>query len=57
MRDTETADLLEKQADMINYLKDHNNKLNQKLMTLSAQIRASTGNIPHSSSWMKVVDL
>lgn len=50
MRDTEMADLLEKQADMINYLKDHNNKLNQKLMTLSAQVRASTGNIPHTSN-------
>lgn len=45
MRDSDTADLLEKQADLINYLKDHNNKLNQKLMTLSAQLRASTGSI------------
>lgn len=42
-RDAETNDLLEKQADMINYLKDHNNKLNQKLMMLNAQIRASNG--------------
>lgn len=48
LRDTETMDLLEKQADLINYLKDHNNKLNQKLMVLSAQIRASTGNVSQS---------
>lgn len=47
-RDAETNDLLEKQADLINYLKDHNNKLNQKLMTLNAQIRASSGNIPQN---------
>lgn len=47
-RDTETNDLLEKQADLINYLKDHNNKLNQKLMTLSAQLRASTNNLPQN---------
>ncbi|XP_031634091.1 transmembrane protein 192-like [Contarinia nasturtii] len=47
-RDTEANDLLEKQADLINYLKDHNNKLNQKLMTLNAQIRASSGNIPQN---------
>lgn len=47
MRDSETADLLEKQADLIHYLKDHNIKLNQKLMVLNAQVRSSTsGNIP-----------
>lgn len=40
-RDAETNDLLEKQADLINYLKDHNNRLNQKLMTLNAQVRAN----------------
>lgn len=44
-RDAEASDLLEKQADLINYLKDHNNKLNQKLMTLNAQIRSSSGNL------------
>lgn len=44
-RDAETNDLLEKQADLINYLKDHNNKLNQKLMMLNAQIRASSSGI------------
>lgn len=44
-RDAETNDLLEKQADLINYLKDHNNKLNQKLMTLNAQLRASSGSV------------
>lgn len=43
-RDAETSDLLEKQADLINYLKDHNNKLNQKLMALSAQVKAASGN-------------
>lgn len=47
-RDSETNDLLEKQADLINYLKDHNNKLNQKLMTLNAQLRASSGSIPQN---------
>lgn len=44
-RDPSNSDLLEKQADLINYLKDHNNKLNQKLMTLNAQLRASTGSV------------
>lgn len=44
-RDPSNSDLLEKQADLINYLKDHNNKLNQKLMTLNAQLRASTGSM------------
>lgn len=44
-RDAATSDLLEKQADLINYLKDHNNKLNQKLMSLNAQLRASSGSI------------
>lgn len=44
-RDGDTNDLLEKQADLINYLKDHNNKLNQKLMTLNAQIRASSTSV------------
>ncbi|XP_055902594.1 transmembrane protein 192 [Eupeodes corollae] len=34
-----TAELLEKQADLINFLKDHNLKLNQKLMQLNAQVR------------------
>ncbi|XP_055851266.1 transmembrane protein 192 [Episyrphus balteatus] len=33
------AELLEKQADLINFLKDHNLKLNQKLMQLNAQVR------------------
>jgi len=48
MRDSEMADLLEKQADLIHYLKDHNIKLNQKLMTLNAQVRSSSGNIPQN---------
>lgn len=47
-RDVELNDLLEKQADLINYLKNHNNKLNQKLMTLNAQIRASSGGVPQN---------
>lgn len=45
MRDSEMVDLLEKQADLIHYLKDHNIKLNQKIMALSAQLRASSGNV------------
>lgn len=49
-RDAATCDLLEKQADLINYLKDHNNKLNQKLMTLNAQLRASTGSVSGSQN-------
>lgn len=44
MRDSEMADLLEKQADLITYLKDHNIKLNQKLMVLNAQVRSSSSN-------------
>lgn len=53
MRDSEMADLLEKQADLIHYLKDHNIKLNQKLMTLNAQLRASSGNILQNWKWGK----
>ncbi|XP_058461759.1 transmembrane protein 192 isoform X2 [Malaya genurostris] len=37
-----TAELLEKQADLINYLKDHNLKLNQKIMQMNAQVRTVT---------------
>lgn len=33
------SELLEKQADLINFLKDHNLKLNQKLMQISTQVR------------------
>lgn len=33
------AELIEKQADLINFLKDHNLRLNQKLMQLSSQVR------------------
>lgn len=36
------SELLEKQADLISYLKDHNLKLNQKLMHLNAQVRHVT---------------
>lgn len=35
-------ELLEKQVDVIDYLKDHNYKLNQKLMQLNAQVRTIT---------------
>ena len=41
-RDSEMRDLLEKQADLINYLKDHNLKLNQKLMQINNQLRSVT---------------
>ena len=34
------AELFEKQADMINYLQDHNFKLNQKLMQINARARS-----------------
>ncbi|XP_055585756.1 transmembrane protein 192 isoform X3 [Uranotaenia lowii] len=37
-----TTELLEKQADLINYLKDHNLKLNQKIMQMNAQVRTVT---------------
>lgn len=36
------AELLEKQADMINYLKEHNTRLNQKLMQMNTQLRTVT---------------
>uniref|UniRef100_A0A6M2DVN0 Transmembrane protein 192 n=1 Tax=Xenopsylla cheopis TaxID=163159 RepID=A0A6M2DVN0_XENCH len=35
------TELLEKQADTINYLQEHNIKLNQKLMTMYAQLKES----------------
>lgn len=38
-RGLSTAELLEKQADLINYLKDHNLQLNQKIMQMHAQVR------------------
>ncbi|XP_062554616.1 transmembrane protein 192-like isoform X1 [Armigeres subalbatus] len=38
-RGLSTAELLEKQADLINYLKDHNLQLNQKIMQMNAQVR------------------
>lgn len=36
-RGADAAELLEKQADLISYLKDHNLKLNQKLMAMAQQ--------------------
>lgn len=41
-RGLSTAELLEKQADLIKYLKDHNLKLNQKIMQMNAQVRTIT---------------
>lgn len=41
-RNASYVDLLEKQADLINYLKDHNLRLNQKLMQLNSQVRTIT---------------
>lgn len=41
-RGLSTTELLEKQADLINYLKDHNLKLNQKIMQMNAQVRTVT---------------
>ncbi|XP_060532095.1 transmembrane protein 192 [Cylas formicarius] len=36
-------DLLEKQADLIRYLKEHNNRLSEKVMVLSAQLQQARG--------------
>lgn len=41
-RNASVIELLEKQADLINYLKDHNLRLNQKLMQLNSQVRTVT---------------
>lgn len=41
-RGLSTTELLEKQADLINYLKDHNLKLNQKIMQMNAAVRTVT---------------
>ncbi|CRL01522.1 CLUMA_CG014392, isoform A [Clunio marinus] len=40
-RGADITELLEKQADLINYLRDHNMKLNQKLMQVTNQFRPS----------------
>jgi hypothetical protein len=40
-RGADTTELLEKQADLIIYLRDHNAKLNQKLMQMSNQVSKS----------------
>lgn len=39
------AELLEKQADIISYLQEHNTKLSRKLMLMNAQLRESRSNI------------
>lgn len=41
-RGLSTTELLDKQADLINYLKDHNLKLNQKIMQMNAAVRTVT---------------
>jgi len=38
-RGADVAELLEKQADLINYLKDHNDKLNEKVMLLNVEVK------------------
>jgi len=40
-RGADVTELLEKQADLIHYLRDHNMKLNQKLMQMANQLRPS----------------
>lgn len=47
-RGADVTELLEKQADLIQYLQDHNAKLNQKLMQMSNQLRTVTLG-PHPS--------
>jgi hypothetical protein len=44
---SEVNELLEKQSDLIEYLKDHVNRLNQKLQQLSNQLRTVTLSTPH----------
>lgn len=41
------TDLLEKQSDLIEYLRDHCNRLNQKLQQMSNQLRTVTISSPH----------
>lgn len=40
-RDSNLSELLEKQADLIRYLRDHNVKLSHRMMLLVAQRRAT----------------
>lgn len=47
-RGADVTELLEKQADLIQYLQDHNQRLNQKLMMMSNQLRTITLG-PHPS--------
>lgn len=44
---SDISDLLEKQSDLIEYLRDHVNRLNQKLQQLSNQLRTVTLSTPH----------
>lgn len=44
---SEVNELLEKQSDLIEYLRDHVNRLNQKLQQLSNQLRTVTLSTPH----------
>lgn len=44
---SEVNELLEKQSDLIEYLREHVNRLNQKLQQLSNQLRTVTLSTPH----------
>lgn len=44
---SEVNELLEKQSDLIDYLREHVNRLNQKLQQLSNQLRTVTLSTPH----------
>lgn len=44
---SEINELLEKQSDLIDYLREHVNRLNQKLQMLSNQLRTVTISTPH----------
>jgi len=43
-RGADVAELLEKQADLINYLKDHNDKLNETVMLLNLEVQVLRNN-------------
>lgn len=43
---SDVTDLLEKQSDLINYLKDYNAKLNQKIMILNTQLNQHSTTSP-----------
>ncbi|XP_059610357.1 transmembrane protein 192 [Phlebotomus argentipes] len=41
-RNADVAELLEKQADLISFLQDHNLRLNQRLMQMNSEVRTIT---------------